>query len=78
MRRNGADWARLGVVEGNARAERFWERLGYLEARKRCGVEMGKLTNTLRVMVKPLGGGKLPDYLSRVARDRPETKEKTE
>jgi hypothetical protein len=24
MRTNGARWSRLGVVEGNRRAERFW------------------------------------------------------
>lgn len=28
MRANGARWVRLGVVDGNRRAERFWERHG--------------------------------------------------
>ena len=69
---NGAAWLRLGVVQGNVRAERFWESLGYVQARTRGGIEMGKLTNTLRVMVKPLGGGSLEHYLSLVERDRPE------
>ena len=69
---NGAAWLRLGVVQGNVRAERFWESLGYIQARTRGGIEMGKLTNTVRVMVKPLGGGSLADYLSLVERDRPE------
>lgn len=46
---NGANWLRLGVVQGNGRAERFWESLGYVEFRTRIGVEMGKRTNTLRV-----------------------------
>ena len=69
---NGATWLRLGVVKGNARAERFWEALGYIETRTRVGVETGKLTNTLRVMVKPLAGGSIEQYLSLVQRDRPE------
>jgi GNAT superfamily N-acetyltransferase len=72
MLRNGARWLRLGVVEGNGPAERFWERVGYLEVRKREGVRIGKLINTLRVMVKPLADGGLPEYLGMVARDRPE------
>jgi GNAT superfamily N-acetyltransferase len=71
-RANGARWLRLGVVQGNGRAERFWERLGYVETRTRTGVEMGRLTNTLRVMVKPLAGGMLEPYLQLVPRDRPE------
>jgi len=71
MRDQGARWIRLGVVEGNTRAERFWESAGYQEVRKRTDVEMGMHLNTLRVMVKPQAGRTLPDYLSRVARDRP-------
>lgn len=72
MRASGAEWARLGVVEGNARAERFWLRAGYVEVRKREGVELGRLTHVVRVMVKPLGGQALPEYLRKVARDRPD------
>jgi len=68
----GAHWLRLGVVEGNTRAERFWERFAFGDVRKRSGVEMGKRVNTLRVMAKPLAGGTLPEYLTLVARDRPE------
>lgn len=68
---NGACWLRLGVVQGNARAERFWERLGYVDVRTRAGVAMGRLVHTLRVMVKPLDGdATLAEYLARVARDR--------
>jgi GNAT superfamily N-acetyltransferase len=74
MRDSGAIWLRLGVVRGNARAERFWESLGFIEVRKRSHVEMGKLVNTLRVMAKPLAGGSLDEYLGLVARDRPETR----
>lgn len=69
---NGANWLRLGVVQGNVRAERFWARLGYVQTRTRDGVEMGKLTNTVRVMVRPLAGGTLDEYLSLIERDRPE------
>jgi GNAT superfamily N-acetyltransferase len=69
---NGAHWLRLGVVEGNARAERFWIAHGYVETRKRSGVEIGKRINTIRVMVKPLTNGSIAQYLSLVPRDRPE------
>ncbi len=34
---------------------------------------MGRLSNTVRVMVKPLSRATLDCYLSLVARDRPET-----
>lgn len=69
---NGAHWLRLGVVAGNARAERFWTSHGYVETRKREGVQMGKRINTIRVMVKPLTGGTVEQYLSLVSRDRPD------
>ena len=72
MRRRGARWTRLGVVVGNSRAERFWESLGYVETRRRLGLEMGAKVNDLRVMAKPLAGGALADYLAMVPRDRPE------
>ena len=72
-RQNGARWMRLGVVEGNARGRRFWERMGFVEVRSREGVAMGKLTHTLHVMAKPLAGGSFDDYLALVPRDRPET-----
>ena len=68
----GAKWMRLGVVIGNAPAERFWEKCGYREVRQRLGVAYGQKVNDLRVMVKPLAGGAMADYLAAVARDRPE------
>lgn len=68
----GASWLRLGVVAGNARAERFWEAAGFVETRRREGIEMGSRVNTVRVMAKALAGGSLDDYLARVARDRPD------
>jgi GNAT superfamily N-acetyltransferase len=68
---NGAAWLRLGVVLGNARAERFWQSLGYVQTRTRSGVQIGRQTNTLRVMFKPLANGTLESYLSLVPRDRP-------
>jgi GNAT superfamily N-acetyltransferase len=71
-RQNGARWMRLGVVEGNARGGRFWERMGFVEVRRREAVAMGKLTHTLLVMAKPLAGGSFDDYLALVPRDRPE------
>ena len=69
---NGAAWMRLGVVKGNARAERFWESLGYTETRTRDNQHMGLKMNSVRVMVKPLAGGDLDRYLALMPRDRPE------
>jgi predicted protein tyrosine phosphatase/GNAT superfamily N-acetyltransferase len=70
---NGARWLRLGVVAGNGRAERFWERNEFVEVRQRAGVTMGRQVNTLRVMAKPLAGGQWSDYFAEMARDRPES-----
>jgi GNAT superfamily N-acetyltransferase len=69
-REQGARWMRLGVVAGNARAERFWRKVGYTEVIRRPGVPMGRRVNTLSVMYKPLDGGTLEDYLALVERDR--------
>jgi GNAT superfamily N-acetyltransferase len=69
---NGARWMRLGVVAGNARAEAFWAACGYREVRVRKGIEMGARINTVRVLLKPLAGDSLADYLAQVPRDRPE------
>lgn len=68
---NGARWMRLGVVAGNARAERFWAAQGYVETRTRP-VAMGARTNTVRVLHKPLAGGSVAEYLALVPRDRPD------
>lgn len=67
----GAEWIRLGVVTGNAKAERFWERCGFVQVRERGPVQMGKKRNLLRVMVKPLAAAPLDAYLALVPRDRP-------
>jgi acetyltransferase (GNAT) family protein len=68
----GACWVRLGVVRGNAKAERFWATLGYDEVRERSGVRMGERINTVRVMVKRLVPTlERSDYLELVPRDRP-------
>ena len=72
LREQGCRWIRLGVVEGNARAERFWEKCGYREVRKRLAVPMGNRVNDVRVMVKPLAHHSVREYLSAVARDRTE------
>ena len=69
---HGARWMRLGVVQGNTRAERFWQAQGYAQTRTRDGVVMGKMIHTLRVMVKPLSGEAIPTYLSLVPRDNPD------
>ena len=69
----GAAWMRLGVVQGNARAERFWAHHGFVEVRLRHGVDTGGRLNTIRVMVRPLVRGRVEDYLQLVVRDRPES-----
>jgi len=72
MAARGARWIRLGVVVGNAKGERFWQRQGYVQVRERGPVQMGRRTNMLRVLVKPLAGGSIDEYLALVERDRPE------
>ncbi|MFL6698726.1 MAG: GNAT family N-acetyltransferase [Vitreoscilla sp.] len=71
-RDHGTAWMRLGVVVGNTRAERFWARCGFLPVRTREGYVMGRRTNVVAVLVKPLGGRSLDGYLGVVARDRPD------
>jgi GNAT superfamily N-acetyltransferase len=71
MGQNGARWVRLGVVAGNPRGERFWEKSGYVEVRRRHDYPVGARTATLRVMVKLPAGGSVDEYLARVPRDRP-------
>jgi hypothetical protein len=68
---NGAAWLRLGVVQGNARAESFWAAQGYIPVRERPGIEMGKRIVTVRNLIKPLSGGGLEEYFSLAPRDRP-------
>ena len=71
MRAQGARWIRLGVVQGNAKAERFWHKAGYRQVRERTGMAMGQRVHTVRVLVKPLRNEPLEAYLAQVARDRP-------
>ena len=71
MVERGARWVRLGVVQGNEKAERFWQRSGYVQVRERGPLQMGRKTNLLRVMAKPLAGGTIAEYLELVERDRP-------
>mgnify|MGYP003562062810 CR=1 FL=1 len=73
VRSQGACWLRLGVVIGNARAERFWERCGFVDVRRRDNMDTGGRINSLRIMVKPLAGLSVHDYLQQVPRDRPDS-----
>lgn len=73
MHRSGARWLRLGVVDGNARAERFWSRRGFREVRTRADVDTGGRFNNIRVLVKPLEELTISEYLARVPRDKPES-----
>jgi GNAT superfamily N-acetyltransferase len=70
---SGAKWLRLGVIVGNSRAERFWQRSGFSEVRRRHGVKIGEKIHSVRVMVKPLTSASLHDYLAAVPRDRPDS-----
>lgn len=72
VQRQGALWLRLSVIVGNTPAERFWQRQGYQEVRRRLGLDTGGRLNDARVMVKPLAGLDLNTYLQRVPRDRPD------
>jgi ribosomal protein S18 acetylase RimI-like enzyme len=71
MRRRGVRWLRLNVASGNRPAERFWEKSGYTEVRRRDGVDIGSRIHTMRVMMKPLANGSMAEYLDLVTRDRP-------
>jgi GNAT superfamily N-acetyltransferase len=73
MRASGAAWIRLGVVEGNVKAERFWQKTGYREVRKRLGIKMGSRTNDVRVLVKALENGSIAECLSLFERDNPDS-----
>lgn len=73
VRSQGACWLRLGVVIGNARAERFWERCGFIDVRRRENMDTGGRINALRVMVKPLADLSVNEYLRQVPRDRPDS-----
>lgn len=71
-RAQGADWMRLCVVQSNVKAGRFWRSLGFSEVRTREGIEMGRLSHTVDILIKPLNDGTLEQYLSLIERDRPE------
>jgi ribosomal protein S18 acetylase RimI-like enzyme len=72
MRSRGARWSRLGVVEANDRAARFWRSRGYRLLRVRRDYPVGPRTHTLEVMVRALH--EQPDwdaYRRLVPRDDP-------
>lgn len=69
MRLRGAKWLRLGVIRGNARGERFWQKMGYVDVSERRDYVRGGGTHVLRVMAKPLAGGTFEQYRELVPRD---------
>ncbi len=73
VRQSGARHLRLGVVQGNAPAERFWARQGYQELRVREGIDTGGRINTVRVLLKPLADEGVEAYLEAMPRDRPDS-----
>lgn len=68
--KKGARWIWLGAVCGNIRAERFWEKSGFVEVRRRSGIPFGVCTQTVRVLVKPVATSGLAEYLEIAHRDR--------
>jgi GNAT superfamily N-acetyltransferase len=71
--RSGATWMRLGVVQGNVRAERFWQARGFAPVRTRPLVNASGQARTVFAMVKPLRGGTVEQYLQLVPRDHPDS-----
>lgn len=71
MHSRGAQWVRLGAVQGWAKAENFWSKQGYIQVRTRDAIAMGQRVNDVRVMVKPLCSYTLAEYLQHVLRDNP-------
>lgn len=72
MAEQGAQWVRLGAVAGWNKAENFWQRQGFTQVRMREGMASGQRVNNVRVLIKPLAGGMLDDYLQMVKRDNPD------
>lgn len=70
MRSRGARWLRLGVVRGNGRAERFWQKMGYVDVAERRDHVQGKRRHVLRVMAKAVAGGSWDEYRRLVPLDR--------
>jgi GNAT superfamily N-acetyltransferase len=52
-RKHGANEIRLGVVERNEKALRFWESLGFQRIVRRPPVKMGQLEQAVFVLSKP-------------------------
>lgn len=69
----GAQWLRLAVISGNAAAERFWDKVGYTEVRTRPYVNAGGNQVTARILIRPLAGSAIEDYLRLVPRDAPDS-----
>ena len=65
----GARWLRLGVVEANPRARRFWARRGYVDLRHAAGIVLGDMAHVQFIMIKTLGANTLADYLDDVPHD---------
>ena len=72
VRGQRAQWLRLGVVEGNLRAQRFRSREGFQAVRSREGIDTGGRLNTVHVLVKPMAAqADLAAYLELTPRDWP-------
>jgi GNAT superfamily N-acetyltransferase len=71
MMTGGAQMLRLSVADQNPRARRFWERNGYALWHTRSGVQMGRRSNVLHTLLKPVGVMTLDDYRRAVPGDAP-------
>jgi RimJ/RimL family protein N-acetyltransferase len=71
LRAQGMHSLRLGVIQGNKRAQLFWQRNGFQLVRERGPLQLGQRSHMLDVMVKPLSKLSINDYLYLVQRDRP-------
>lgn len=65
----GAQYLRLGVVQVNLRGRRFWEKVGFVPARVRRGVDMGGQVHDVQTMVKPLARADMAAYYALAPRD---------
>lgn len=75
-RARGLRWLRLGVVQGNGPAERFWARHGFQTLRERQLPREDGSPRCVHTLLKPLAAPGLDaaavaDYLALVPRDQP-------
>jgi GNAT superfamily N-acetyltransferase len=73
MASRGAQMLRLGVVDINKRAHRFWTRNGYVFNRTAKDMAFGDLKHDVHVLLKPIGTMSIAQYHALVPQDAPQT-----